>query len=61
MTLTVYIHEAKAHLSRSVEQASKGREFVIANAGNPMVRVVPMQAPPAQRSLGLLVGDCTRP
>ena len=57
MTLTVNIHEAKTHLSRLVEQASKGREFVIAKAGKPMVRVVPLQATPAVRTLGFLAGQ----
>ena len=55
-TPTVNIHEAKTHLSRLVEQASKGREFVIAKAGKPMVRVVPIEAPPAARTLGFLAG-----
>ena len=57
MTITVNIHEAKTHLSRLVEQAAKGREFVIAKAGKPMVRVVPIEALPAQRTLGFLIGQ----
>ena len=57
MTLTVNIHEAKTHLSRLVEQASKGREFVIAKAGKPMVRVVPLEPAPAVRTLGFLAGQ----
>lgn len=56
MTLTVNIHEAKTQLSRLVEQAAKGREFVIAKAGKPMVRVAPLQAPSARRTLGFLAG-----
>lgn len=56
MTVTVNIHEAKTHLSRLVEQAAKGHEFVIAKAGKPMVRVVPIEAPPAERRLGVLKG-----
>jgi len=59
MTVTVNIHEAKTHLSRLVEQAAKGHEFVIAKAGKPMVRVVPLQAPPALRTLGFLAGQGT--
>ena len=59
MTITVNIHEAKTHLSRLVEQASKGCEFVIAKAGKPMVRVVPIEAPPAVRALGFLAGQGT--
>ena len=51
------IHEAKTHLSRLVDQAAKGREFVIAKAGKPMVRVVPIEALPASRTLGFLAGQ----
>ena len=54
---TVNIHEAKTHLSRLVDQAAQGREFVIAKAGKPMVRVIPLQAPPATRTLGFLAGQ----
>lgn len=50
------IHEAKTHLSRLVEQAAKGREFVIAKAGKPMVRVVPIAPVSATRALGFLAG-----
>lgn len=57
MTVTVNIHEAKTHLSRLVDQAAKGREFVIAKAGKPMVRVIPIEAPPKLRSLGFLAGQ----
>ena len=57
MTVTVNLHEAKTHLSRLVEQAAKGREFVIAKAGRPMVRVVPIEAPPLLRTLGFLAGQ----
>lgn len=56
MVITVNIHEAKTHLSRLVEQAAQGREFVIAKAGKPMVRVVPINAVPAVRTLGFLAG-----
>ncbi len=59
MGITVNIHEAKTHLSRLVEQAAKGQEFVIAKAGKPMVRVVPIDAPPALRTLGFLAGQGT--
>ncbi len=57
MTVTVNIHEAKTHLSRLVEQASKGQEFVIAKAGKPMVRVVPINPMSPLRRLGFLAGQ----
>ncbi|MBW1782109.1 MAG: type II toxin-antitoxin system Phd/YefM family antitoxin [Deltaproteobacteria bacterium] len=39
---TVNIHEAKTHLSRLVDEAAKGNAFVIAKAGKPMVKVLPL-------------------
>lgn len=43
-TTTVNIHEAKTHLSRLIERATKGEDIVIAKAGNPQVRLVPVRA-----------------
>lgn len=56
MSVTVNIHEAKTHLPRLVDQAAKGREFVIGKAGKPMVRVVPIHALSPNRTLGFLAG-----
>lgn len=56
MDPVVNIHEAKTHLSRLVEQAARGQEFIIAKAGKPMVRVVPIEPPGTVRSLGFLAG-----
>jgi len=55
---TVNIHEAKTHLSRLVEQASKGESFVIAKAGKPLVKVVPLTAPESghEKKLGFMAG-----
>lgn len=39
---SVNIHEAKTHLSRLVEEAARGEPFVIAKAGRPLVKVVPL-------------------
>ena len=41
---TVNMHEAKTHLSRLVEAAAGGDPFVIARAGKPLVKVVPLAA-----------------
>src|SRR4028118_1866069 len=43
---TVNMHEAKTHLSRLVEAATKGEPFIIARAGKPLVRVEAVE--PAQ-------------
>ena len=54
-TVTVNIHEAKTHLSRLVERVAQGEDIVIARAGRPVARLVPV--PPDQpRPLGLDAG-----
>lgn len=60
---SVNIHEAKTHLSRLVDQAAKGEPFVIAKAGKPLVKVVPLDAPAPkrQRRLGFLSGHIKVP
>jgi prevent-host-death family protein len=60
---TVNIHEAKTHLSRLVEAAARGEPFVIAKAGKPMVKVVPIEAeaPRVPRRRGFLAGQIRVP
>lgn len=60
---TVNIHDAKTHLSRLVDKASKGDPFIIAKAGKPLVKVLPLSAPaPADaRRLGFLRGEISVP
>jgi len=52
----VNIQAAKTHLSRLVEEVSAGEDIVLAKAGKPLVRLVPFQAVPGERKLGLLKG-----
>ncbi len=56
---TFNIHHAKTHLSRLVDRAAKGEAFVIAKAGRPLVKVVPLDAPPTRRPerIGFLNGQ----
>ena len=60
---TVNIHEAKTQLSRLVEQAAKGEPFVIAKAGKPLVKVMPLDAPEAgeMKRLGFMAGQISVP
>ena len=60
---TVNIHEAKTHLSRLIEEASKGESFVIAKAGKPVVRVTAIESPSGAqiRRLGFLEGNISVP
>jgi prevent-host-death family protein len=55
---TINIHEAKTHLSRLVEKAAQGEPFVIAKAGKPIVRVMPLESPdsPIRSRLGFMAG-----
>lgn len=53
---TVNIHHAKTHLSRLVEEAARGREILIARAGKPIARLVPLAAGPRKKRFGLLKG-----
>jgi prevent-host-death family protein len=50
------IHEAKSQLSRLIEQVEAGGEAVIARAGKPVVRLVPVGEAPPRRVLGRLEG-----
>jgi prevent-host-death family protein len=45
----VNIHEAKTHLSRLVDKAAKGEPFIIAKAGKPLVKVVPLEEAPQSK------------
>jgi prevent-host-death family protein len=60
---TVNIHEARTHLSRLVDQASRGEAFIIAKAGKPLVKVVALDAPDVHvvRRLGFLPGEIAVP
>lgn len=58
---TVNIHEAKTHLSRLLEQVAGGEEVVIAKAGKAIARLVPLEATPKKRQLGLLKGKLNVP
>jgi prevent-host-death family protein len=60
---TVNIHEAKTQLSKLVDQASKGEPFIIAKAGKPLVKVIPVDAPVPKKvqRLGFMSGQISIP
>jgi prevent-host-death family protein len=60
---TVNIHEAKTHLSRLVERAAQGEPFIIAKAGKPLVKVVPLDTPAAgeMKRFGFMEGEIEVP
>lgn len=41
---TINIHDAKTQFSKLVEAVSQGEEIIIAKAGKPAARLVPIQA-----------------
>lgn len=57
----INIHEAKTHLSKLVDQAARGKPFVIAKAGKPLVKVTALDAPVAPQRLGFLAGEIRVP
>jgi prevent-host-death family protein len=59
----INIHEAKTHLSRIVERAARGESFVIAKAGKPMVKMVPLDTPDraSRQRLGFFAGQAVVP
>lgn len=58
----VNIHDAKTHLSRLIEKAAQGESFIIAKAGKPMAKVVPLETgEQAPRRLGFMAGQITVP
>ena len=52
--MQVNLHDAKTNLSRYVEQALDGDEVVIARAGKPLVKLVPVDTTPRKRQLGFM-------
>ena len=57
MTLTVNIHEAKTHFSRLLARVRNGEEVIIAKAGKPVARLVPVTPQAAQRRAGSAAGQ----
>jgi prevent-host-death family protein len=55
VTKIVNVHEAKAHLSRLLEEAVAGEDIVIATAGKLKVRLVLIEDSP-ERELGFMEG-----
>lgn len=52
----VNLHAAKTHLSRLVQDAAQGEEIIIAKAGVPVARLVPVHAGVTPRRPGGLKG-----
>lgn len=63
MTEVLNIHQAKTHLSRLLDRVAKGGSVVIARAGKPIARLVPLDAPKGgkPKRLGFMAGQLRVP
>lgn len=52
----VNIHAAKTHLSKLVERASRGEHIILAKAGKPIAKIVPLNQSDQERKPGLFKG-----
>ena len=50
---TYNVHAAKSQLSALIAKAEAGEEVIISRANKPVVKLVPVTAPPAPRCPGL--------
>lgn len=57
---TFNLHAAKTQFSRLVDAAAAGEEIIIAKAGKPVARLMPL-AEPSKRRLGALAGVAVVP
>lgn len=57
MASEVNVHEAKTHLSRLLHRVEQGEEIVIARAGKPIARLVPIGVTSTPRVPGLYAGQ----
>jgi prevent-host-death family protein len=55
--MQINMHEAKTHFSRLVERAADGEEIIIAKAGRPVARLVPLAPAGAPRVAGAWRGQ----
>lgn len=53
------IHEAKTHFSKLLERVMKGEEVVIAKAGKPVARILPVTTNVSTRQPGVDKGKVT--
>ena len=59
--MEVNIHEAKTHLSRLLDRVALGEEVIIAKAGKPVAKLVPIPAERRRFKLGSAKGEFVVP
>ena len=50
---TFNVHEAKTHFSKLLDRVLKGEEVIIAKAGKPVARILPVVSDVSVRQLGI--------
>ncbi len=53
----INVHEAKTHFSKLLDRAHAGEELVLAKAGVPYARLMPLAKPLAKRRFGRLTAS----
>jgi prevent-host-death family protein len=59
--MEVNVHEAKTHLSKLLARVASGEEIVIAKAGTPVAKLVPVTKTGKTRIFGCARGEFTVP
>jgi len=59
--MEINIHEAKTHLSRLLERVARGEEVIIAKAGKPVAKLIPIKPAARKFKLGSAKGEFTVP
>jgi prevent-host-death family protein len=59
--MEVNVHEAKTHLSRLLERVAMGEEVVIAKAGTPVAKLVPVSGKKREFRFGSAKGEFVVP
>jgi prevent-host-death family protein len=55
--MEVNVHEAKTHFSKLLQRVAMGEEVIIAKAGKPVAKLVPLDDQPKKRTLGSAKGE----
>ena len=53
---TINIHEAKTHFSKLIDAVAKGKEIIIARAGEPVARLTGIKSKKPVRRFGVFKG-----
>lgn len=57
MATVVNVREAKNHFSKLLERAHNGEEIILAKAGKPFARLMPLAEPKKKCEFGFLAGQ----